>query len=119
MRYPATCLQPALCIAAALALSACGHAWPEHAKGGLAERGRPVDALFAATHTAIEEARLGGSGGRARVAQAQAHYVLAVREREAGLSLDAEDSLLSASIALGGVDRIEQTRPHCLKEPCR
>lgn len=108
-----------LALCTVLPLSACGHAWPEHGTGGLAERAAPVEPAFIATQTAIGEAGLNGGSGRASIARAEAHFILARRESEAGLTGDSEDSLLSASIALGGVDRIQSPRPYCLKEPCR
>ncbi len=109
----------ALALVGMIALSGCGHRWPEHGSGGLAERDMPVEAALVAAETAIDEARLNGAGGRARIQMAEDHLVVAIRENEAGLRTDADDNLLAASIALGGVDQLSPARTLCLKEPCR
>lgn len=90
-------------LALCLPLSGCGHPWPAAATGGLAERNGPAEAMHAdiATAILIESGR--ADVEPARVAIAEDHLVLAIREHAAGLCEDSEENTLAASIALGGV----------------
>ena len=101
-------------------LSGCGHPWPEAGRGGLAERTALYDEDLARTGEAIAIARQGIAEAPARVAIAEDHWVLAVREYATGLYADADASAVSASVELGGTDLDPfGVAPRCLRQPCR
>lgn len=112
---------PVLAILASLALSGCAHPWPREARGGMAERDPlPVGALTD-LRSAIETQSASGAVGPAQTSIAAEHLLTAIRETDAGLGKDAEESLLEGSLAIGGADLslASGQGPACLKKPCR
>ncbi len=86
-----------------LILPGCGHPWPGESRGGLAERDAPVDPDHIETQTTILLERGKRRVPPARLASAEDHLVLAMREHAAGLYTDADENTLAASIAVGGI----------------
>lgn len=105
----------------AVALAGCGHPWPRAAHGGMAERDEVREPALRSLRDAIAfRAANPGPVGAGPAAVAGDLYIRAVREEAAGLRRDADRTLLKASMALGGADRLQGTGASvCLKAPCR
>jgi hypothetical protein len=87
----------------ALALTACAHAWPPEAHGGMAERGlsRDADIQNAADRIAYLQSTP-NQRAPASLVEAEERMIRAQRESEGGLRTDADMSYLEAVDALRG-----------------
>ena len=102
-----------------MTLAGCGHPWPLPATGGLVERDGPVepDHIDTATTILIETGRKRISP--ARLATAEDHLILAIRENAAGLYEDADEDTMAASIAIGGLSQARQDdETACIGDTC-
>ena len=91
-----------------LILSGCAQPWPKRATGGLAERDLPYSVVHADAAEAILNNRSSRKIAPARLAEAEDHLILAIRERAAGLCADSEENTFAVSNALGPVPNHRQ-----------
>lgn len=83
--------------------AACAHAWPDEGHGGLAERDSVCGSDYAEMQAVLEFYEQSQQQiGRGSLSRAEDWFIRAKREHLGGLELDAEESLLEASILLGG-----------------
>lgn len=102
-----------------LALTGCAHEWPREARGGMAERSISDNPSLQAYAEQVEFLKLApGELSPSDIAVASDDLLRARREWAGGLKADAEESLLSASVRLGGVPFAKTAEPVCLRQPC-
>lgn len=104
----------------ALALSACAHDWPPEARGGMAERDRPLDAdIQNAVDRIAYLQSMPNQHPPAQLAEAQERMIRAQRESAGGLVTDADISRQVALTTLsGGPNPYGATRA-CLRQFCK
>ena len=112
-------LNIALPMLMALALSACAHDWPPEARGGMAERDRPLDAdIQNAVDRIAYLQSMPNQHPPAQLAEAQERMIRAQRESAGGLADDADTSYQEALTALDGGPERHALTPACLKQFC-